>query len=488
MNEIRGKQKSLAVNAVLNTIKTVLGMLLSLVTFPYVSRVLDVKLLGAYNFSASIVSYALLIAGLGITSYSIREGSQYRDDKVKMEHFASEMFSINILSTALSYLFLFVCAFLIPRFAEYRLMILILSIEVVCTTIGVTWIGNIYEDFLYITIRTLGFQILYLASIFIFVKEPNDIYKYVIITTITTSGSNILNYFYLRRKYVRFRFTLKIDWKRHLKPILVIFSTKIAITIYVNSDKTILGLLTNDYEVGLYSAAVKIYSIIKDMLVAVVTVLIPRFSLMLRRESKESTDIFFSKVLSTMSLMILPAMIGLFIMSREIMIVTAGSAYALSAIPLRILSVATAFSMYANIYTTCILVPGKKETVVFWATIISALVNVGLNYILIPMWGMNAAALTTVIAEVITFIIAYINSKPFVSLRGIKKNMISIALSCIGIVVFCGVCKYCINNIYINLFSAIIGSVIIYAVLLILTGNSTARDFFAVVKNKVKHG
>ena len=74
----KAKNKSLAFNAFLNTVKTVLGMVLALFTFPYVSRVLDVSALGAYNFSSSIVSYALLISGLGVASYAIREGSQDR--------------------------------------------------------------------------------------------------------------------------------------------------------------------------------------------------------------------------------------------------------------------------------------------------------------------------------------------------------------------------------------------------------------------------
>ena len=74
------REKGLAINAVLNTIKTVLGIIFPLITFPYVSRVLGVEGIGVYNFSASIVSYFLLTAGLGISTYAIREATQYRDD------------------------------------------------------------------------------------------------------------------------------------------------------------------------------------------------------------------------------------------------------------------------------------------------------------------------------------------------------------------------------------------------------------------------
>lgn len=75
--------KSIKVNALLNSVRTVLNLIFPLITFPYVSRILLVDELGKYNFSQSIVSYFLLIAALGIDNYAIREGAKYRDDRKK---------------------------------------------------------------------------------------------------------------------------------------------------------------------------------------------------------------------------------------------------------------------------------------------------------------------------------------------------------------------------------------------------------------------
>ena len=55
---------------------------------------------------------------------------------------------------------------------------------------------------------------------------------------------------------------------------MIIFSTSVAITVYVSSDTTMLGFMTNDYQVGLYGTAVKIYTIIKNILAAILMVLI----------------------------------------------------------------------------------------------------------------------------------------------------------------------------------------------------------------------
>ena len=476
---------SIALNATLNTIKTVAGMMLSLLTFPYATRVLGVNAIGSYNFSYSFISYALLISALGTMSYAIREGAKYRNDSEKMTEFTSEIFSISVISTALSYLLLFGVIFLTPALCEYRLMIVILSAEIICNTIGVNWIGNIYEDFLYITLRTLGFQILYIILLFTFVRGPEDIYTYALITTFTASGANILNFLYLRKKYVKFRFTFNIDWKKHLKPILVIFSTKIAISIYVNSDKTILGFLTNDIEVGLYSTSVKIYSIIKEILVAMITVLIPRFSIILDNKTKDEASEFFSNVFKVFSILLIPATVGLFMMSPEIIFTIAGEEY-LRAIPsLRILSIAVLFSLYANIYTTCVLVPSRKESKVFYATFISAGINVGLNFIFIPLWGLNGAALTTVIAELIIFILSVVSSKEVVYLINVKRDIITIGVSCAMIVLVCAGTKFIISNIYIRLMVAMIASAIMYTCTLLITKNPVASKMKYRVLSKI---
>ena len=74
-------KKSLRLNAILNAARSILNMLFPLITYPYVTAVLSVDELGKYNFSLSIVNYFALIAGLGVSSYAIREGARIREDK-----------------------------------------------------------------------------------------------------------------------------------------------------------------------------------------------------------------------------------------------------------------------------------------------------------------------------------------------------------------------------------------------------------------------
>ena len=75
------KKKSLGLNAFLNGLRSVLNLIFPLITFPYISRVLSVNGIGIYNFSNTYIGYFILIAGLGIATYAVREGAKYRDNK-----------------------------------------------------------------------------------------------------------------------------------------------------------------------------------------------------------------------------------------------------------------------------------------------------------------------------------------------------------------------------------------------------------------------
>ena len=167
--------KKMGVNAALNLFKTALSIIFPLITYPYISRILGVENLGKINYTASIVGYFSLVAALGISTYAIREGGRIRSDSKNLSHLGNQIFTINILSTIVSYLLLVlvVCLFIPNR--EYQILIFIQSLTIVFTTLGVDWINVLFEDFLYITIRSIIIQILSLILMFVLVKTASDL-------------------------------------------------------------------------------------------------------------------------------------------------------------------------------------------------------------------------------------------------------------------------------------------------------------------------
>ena len=428
------KYKSITINAILNTTKTVLGVLFPLITFPYISRVLSVESLGEYNFASSIVSYFILFAGLGVANYAIREGTQYRENKKQIRDFISEVFSINIFSTVITYVFLFVIVIMVPYLHNYVTAILILSIQIFFNTIGVSWVCNIFEDFFYITVRTIMIQIVSLALIFLLVRTDSDLYVYIGIVTFSASAANIINYLYIRRKYCRFNFLFRCNFKRHLKPILTIFATSVAISVYVSSDTTMLGFLSSDYHVGLYAVSVKIYTIIKNIIAAALMVVVPRFSLYLKGDNlKEDANWLFGKAFDMLMIIMLPVGTGLFALSKDVVIVISGEKYINASTSLQLLSVAAIFSLFSYLFVQCLLIPSNRERTVLIATCVSAITNICLNFVFIPLWGVNGAAFTTIISEIIVLAITYIKSREIIAINIGVKGLLSVVLGCVCI-------------------------------------------------------
>ena len=263
--------RSMAKNAALNTIKTIMAMVFPLITFPYASRVLQVDNIGKVNYAASIISYFSLLAGLGIKTYAIREGARIRDNKVALEKFTNQMFTINMVSTVISYLLLAGLVCFAPSLESYKTLIAIQSINIIGTTIGIEWLYTIVEDYYYITMRSILVQFVSMLLLFALVHSKEDYIIYASISVFATTASYVFNFIHAR-KIVQVKLTKNVDIAKHLKPIMMIFAMSIATTIYVNSDTTMLGILGGDYYVGVYSTSTKMYSILKNVMSASILV------------------------------------------------------------------------------------------------------------------------------------------------------------------------------------------------------------------------
>ena len=228
-------EKSIKVNSILNVIKTISSIIFPLITFPYISRVLQPENVGKVNFGASFVSYFSLIASLGITTYAIRECSAVRGDKKKLGEKASQIFSINVCTTIVAYVLLGLSLIFFRKLDSYRTLIIIQSTAILFTTWGADWLNSAMEDFKFITIRSIGFQFISLILMFILVHQPEDYFKYAAITVLSSCGANITNILY-RRKYCTVRFTKDMHWHEHFKPILLLFVMILAQTIFNSAD------------------------------------------------------------------------------------------------------------------------------------------------------------------------------------------------------------------------------------------------------------
>lgn len=411
-------EKSLKKNLILNYIKTITGILFPMITFPYATRILLTEGMGKVKFVYSIIVYLQLIASLGIYAYAIREGTKYRDDKEKISKFASEMLCINLLSMVVSYIIMFVIL-LLPKMQPYRTELLLYSLVLFFGVIGVDWLYSIYEDFAYITIRAVLFQVLSLVLLFLLVKKPEDTNKYILITVISAAGSSVFNIVHSRIYVKWFSDRKTYQLKRHMKPILILFGMTLATKVYLNMDTIMITMMKGDHYSGLYSAAVQMNSVLSTVITAISGVTLPRLSLYIGKNHWGQFQELVKKTMHYLMFATIPTIIGLFFISKNVIVLVCGEPFVDASITMKIMlpnlfcSIMNGFIAY-QIFTPC-----GKEKWAFMATIAGAIINFILNSLLIPIWAQNGAAIATVLTEMVIFIICVVYSKKLLDIRNI---------------------------------------------------------------------
>lgn len=479
------KEVALKSNIVLNAIKQVCTIIFPLITFPYISRVLGTDIYGRYSFGYTYVNYFVLLAALGTSTYAVREGAKIRDNKEKISAFADDVFSINIITAVLSYVILFTSIFLWDKLESYVWLLTVQSSAILLNTLGTDWINSIYEDFKYISLRYIVFQIVAVIFMFLFVKKSEDYIIYAVINVFANSGPNLMNIFYTRRKYLKVRFRISETLKAHVIPLIILFSNTLAVSIYVNSDITLFGIFSTDKSVGIYTLAAKIYNIVKQILNAVIFVIVPRVAYYLGKNEIEKYNSVLNQTIKGMIVLILPAISGLSSLACDVVLLCGGEDYFIAQKPLRILCIALCFSVLGCFFSNAILIVNQMEKLVLKVTILSAVSNIGLNLFFIPAFDMNGAAITTVIAEFIVLSISFYYSQDKWEFNFSFRFIISCIVGCLLMLLYLHFIKNIFSGMILRLFVAILGAVLVYGISLILLKNEFALYGLSVLKKCV---
>lgn len=465
-------------------LRTLMSMIFPLITFPYTSRILNPEGIGKINFANSIISYFTLLAGLGIGNYALREASKLRDDRNKLSHFSQEIILFNFITTIIAYVLLFIAIIIIPKFYPYRLLLIVISSTILFSFLGIEWLYTAKEDFFYITIRSTIFQIISIILMFILIKKPEDYIKYAAISVFANVGSNICNFIH-SRKYIDFKVKSTLLLKRHIKPILLLFSLILTSSIYNILDTTMVGLLSNDYHVGLYAAATKINKIVISLVVSMGSVLLPRLSYLIGNKDTESFNKLINSYLDGVLLLAFPCCIGLTILAEPIIVLLSGNKF-IEAIPaMRVMNPLIIILSISNCLGVQLFFPLGKEKWTLYSDICGAVVNFTLNLILIPRINSLGAAIGTICAEASVTIVQIIFARKLININIIFTKILKYLLLSVlmGIPVF--ICSYFISNILLKLIISIVVGIISYFIILLITKNIFLLNLLNTIKTKL---
>jgi len=474
------KQKSVKKNAILSVIKQLFSVVFPMITFPYATRILGAVNYGKYTFSVSIVNYISYIAAAGILRYAIRECARVRDNENKLKSLVNEIFTINVTTTVVAYIILFGILAFVPMLKEYTAYILIISLSVIFITVGTDWINSAFEDYFFITVRYIISQFAALALLFVIVRSSENVAQYAFVSVFGGILANILNVIHIRKALGIFpRLSYSKNLLVHIKPILYLFACTIATFIYINSDVTILRIYADDASVGFYGVSTQFYQLVKQLINAAFIVVIPRISNELTKNKQLAYD-RYNKILVVTILLLLPCSVGLYMVKENLVLLFSGEEYIRAASSLAILSIALIPAMLANFYINIVMIPLKLEKQVMIATVTSALINIGLNFVLIPKYAENAAAFTTLLAELSMVVIAILYCKN-IRFRDLGKPVVAGISGCMLIIIICHILNATIENKLANVILCVVLSGIAYGIITALFYRKEVSSFTKVI-------
>lgn len=384
-------------NIIYNFTYQILNLILPFITAPYLSRTIGAEGVGVYSFSQSVAMYFTYLTLLGLTNYGNRTIAAVQNDKDKRSKLFFEIFALQVIMFVLS---LVLYGVYIVFFSVNHLAAVIMIAWVVSAVFDINWFFFGMEQFKLTVIRNTIIKVASVVCIFAFVRSKDDVYIYIVIMAVSTLISQLCLWPYMKR-FVHF---VKPTWSGiagHIKPNLKLFIPVIAASVYNMMDKIMIGYMSNMKEVGFYENAEKIIKMIQSLIVAVGTVMLPRMTALFSQSKNKQGSKYFDTFMEVVLIYVCGAIFGILAISNEFCTFYFGPGFEKTAYLLNILVVTVLFFGAGNVLRTQLLIPLKKDGIYIKSSVLGAVLNLVVNWILIPKFGSVGASLATILAEVV---------------------------------------------------------------------------------------
>lgn len=409
-----------------NFIIRMITYIFSFLELMYLTRIFQPENFGEITFVFSFTGYFIMIANLGMPIYAMRICAQVRDDRKKLSQIFNELWSISIVLSLASTLIFVFSVLAIPLLRVNWLLFAIYGSSIIFQIMGCEWLYKGLEKFSFLVMTSFVCKAVSFLGILIFVRSAQNAVVYVCLSVMITYGSNIICFVY-SVKYIDWPLHFCIN-KSHFKPLLVFFMMSCAVSIYSSLDLTMLGFMKSEYDIGLYSVASKGKTMLAVTGGLVWGAILPVATKLWKDGKKERFESLATKSLVIVSFIQFWVAFFCYIFAKEIIVFISGESYLDGVTAFRILLFSLPFIALSNILGGQVLIPVGKEKKLLCAEIAGAVFNFVANLVLIPMYSIVGAAITTVIAEVIVWLFCVYYCKKEINMDfgiGMVKRLIN---------------------------------------------------------------
>lgn len=418
-------------------------MLLPIVTVPIVTRAFGATGVGEWNYIFSSVSYFILIAGLGLANYATREISivSTNPNKLTEKFWEIELFNCLIVAVSVLCYFLLV-AFLFP----YKSYFYIMSISLIGSFFDVSWFFLGISDFKKIAIINILIKLFSLIGIVLLIHDRGDFHFYVWIQSVTVFISQFTFFLFLK-PHISFFLPNKKKVFQHFKPALSYFVSKVGANLFMNVNKTILGVFSAMQLLGIYSNALIFVSMSGGVLNSLNVVMIPHMSKLVHGEkNNQKSNQLFSDSLHFQLYLAFAMMFGVITINDNLILWFFGSGFELMKKVVPVMALSIILQAFYNTVSTQNLIPHGKMRFNNTSLITGLIVTVSLSLMTVPIFGLFGAVYAYLIGQLVVCIIRYFYLK--------KYAAFSFNWKLIFIFLFSGISMLGLTKIFSTFFAA----------------------------------
>lgn len=380
----------------------------NVILFIILGRILGASVAGTFTLATT---YLLISATImrGMDDLIVREVSR---DPSQAKHY---LFNFTLLRLALSIAIFFLAILFVFRFLDYppETLTIILIIMLSLIPDGVSYVSQSIllakRNFLP---PALIFSTVNLSKIIIAILIINNSGDIIKIAWVWFFGSLLIMILILSVTIYNIgdiKIKTSFNWKilaTNKKAILIFMSITTLATLETQSDTIILSVFYSEEEVGWYGAATTIaYSLImfSQAYRFAVYPLMTRYA----HQSPPKLISLYNQSLEYLALLVIPLTAGLLILSPQIIPLIFGNGFSPTIFVLQILSFTLIFTILNEANIRLILVKDRQNDVLKFL-FVATIINILLNFILIPNFSVNGAAVARLGSIIVFFLLCFI--------------------------------------------------------------------------------
>ncbi|MBQ9588586.1 MAG: flippase [Butyrivibrio sp.] len=393
--------QSIKRNFAYNSIYQISNIIIPLITVPYLSRTLLAEGVGEFSYAYSVAYYFYMFIRLGLHNYGNREIAYVKNDEMLLSKTFLEIYAFQFfMGLLISVLYIIYIVFI----STNKLISILFLPFVISGGVDLTWVLSGLEEFKAITIRDVTVKIASTIFVFVFVKDKNDVWKYALIYSMGFFLSQVMVAPIIFHKISLIKPKLQ-NIASHIKPNLALFLPTIAVSIYKFMDRIMLGFMSGEEELGYYHSSENIIMVPLAISTALGTVMMPRVSNMLSRGERDAVERMLDKSIIFVMFASTSVSMGIMSVSKEFVPIFFGSGFDKCILIFKIILPSCIFLAFANVIRTQILIPQKKDGIYTISLLIGAVMNLGLNLLLIPRMAAVGASIGTLVTEITVCVI-----------------------------------------------------------------------------------